>query len=258
MKPSFLGLAMLLLATTASAAVKTEIVTYEQGGTVMQGWVSWDPAKSGKRPGVLLVHDWMGATEHQKSQAEQLAAQGYVVLVADAYGKGVRPASAKEASAEAGKFYANRALLRARLRAGLDWLAARPQVDGTRLAAIGYCFGGMGALELARSGAPLKAVVTFHGSLASASADDAKHIQAKVLVLHGADDPYVKPDEVKAFMDEMRAANLDWQVVQYSGAVHSFTDERAGSDNSKGAAYQPVAAKRSWRAMLDFFEETLR
>lgn len=251
-------IAMCLLASSARAAVKTEIVEYKAGDAVMQGWVSWDAAKAGRRPGVLLVHDWMGATAHQKSQAEQLAAKGYVVFVADAYGKGVRPTTAKDASAEAGKYYANRGLLRARLRAALDLLAARPQVDGTRLATIGYCFGGMGALELARSGAPLRAVVTFHGSLAAENTADAKNIRAKVLVLHGADDPFVKPEEVKAFMDEMRGGHVDWQVVQYADAVHSFTDERAGTDNSKGAAYNPVAARRAWRAMLDFFDETLR
>ena len=170
----------------------------------------------------------------------------------------MRPANAQEAGAEAGKWYKDRGLLRARVRAGLDYLAAQPQADAARLAVIGYCFGGACALELARSGAPLKAVVTFHGSLATPTPEDAKNIKAKVLVLHGADDPYVKQDDVKAFMDEMRAGGVDWQLVQYSGAVHSFTDPRAGSDNSKGAAYNASADKRSWRAMRDFFEETLK
>jgi dienelactone hydrolase len=143
------------------------------------------------------------------------------------------------------------------VRAGLDYLAGLPQADTSRMAATGYCFGGKCALELARSGAPLKAVVTFHGALTTADPADAKNIRAKILVLHGADDPFVKQDDVKGFMDEMRAAGVDWQLVQYSGAVHSFTDPRAGNDNSKGAAYNANADRRSWRAMRDFFEETL-
>lgn len=248
-------IAMCLLASSARAAVKTEIVEYKAGDAVMQGWVSWDAAKAGRRPGVLLVHDWMGATAHQKSQAEQLAAKGYVVFVADAYGKGVRPTTAKDASAEAGKYYANRGLLRARLRAALDLLAARPQVDGTRLATIGYCFGGMGALELARSGAPLRAVVTFHGSLAAENTADAKNIRAKVLVLHGAADGFVAPADKAAFEQELTAAKVDWQLVEYGGAVHCFTDRGAGADPSKGCAYDAAADARSWAAMRTFFAE---
>lgn len=241
----------------AEAAVKSEVVEYRQGDTALSGWLVYNPAVKTKRAGVMLIHDWMGATAHQKAQAERLATLGYVVLVADVYGKGVRPTYAAGASAEAGKFYQDRTLLRARVNAGLDFLSSRPQVDATRLAVTGYCFGGLAALELARSGAPLRAVVTFHGALASASPDDAKNIKAKVLVLHGADDPYVKQADVTAFMDEMRAAGKDWQLVQYSGAVHSFTDDRAGSDNSKGAAYNASADKRSWEAMRDFLAETL-
>ncbi len=243
--------------TPARAAVKSEPVEYRQGDTALSGWLVWDGAAKGKRAGVMLVHDWMGATAHQKQQAEKLAAMGYVVLVADVYGKGVRPADAGAAGAEAGKYYKDRILLRARVNAGLDFLSSRPQVDATRLAVTGYCFGGLAALELARSGAPLRAVVTFHGGLSSASPDDAKNIKAKVLVLHGADDPYTKQSDVTAFMDEMRAAGKDWQVVQYSGAVHSFTDPRAGADNSKGAAYNASADRRSWKAMSDFLAETL-
>ncbi|MBK7367230.1 MAG: dienelactone hydrolase family protein [Candidatus Eisenbacteria bacterium] len=241
----------------AEAAVKSEPVEYRQGDTALSGWLVYDSAAKGKHAGVMLIHDWMGATAHQKEQAEKLAALGYVVLVADVYGKGVRPTDAAAAGAEAGKYYKDRTLLRARVNAGLDFLASRPQVDATRLAVTGYCFGGLAALELARSGAAVRGVVTFHGSLSSAGPDDAKNIQGKVLVLHGADDPYVKQADVTTFMDEMRAAGKDWQVVQYSGAVHSFTDDRAGSDNSKGAAYNASADKRSWEAMRDFLAETL-
>lgn len=253
---SLLALAAFVPAPAPAAVVATP-AEYKAGDTALSGWLVSDPAVKTKRAGVLLIHDWMGATEHQKQQAIRLAKLGYVVLVADVYGKGVRPADAKAASAEAGKYYQDRALLRARVNAGLDYLASRPGVDKDRLAVTGYCFGGLAALELARSGAPLRGVVTFHGSLSAASPEDAKNIRAKVLVLHGADDPYVKQADVTTFMDEMRAAGKDWEVVQYSGAVHSFTDDRAGTDNSKGAAYNASADRRSWEAMRDFLAETL-
>lgn len=249
--------ALSLVPALAFAAVKAELVEYKQGDTVLQGWLAYDDAVKGPRAGVLLVHDWMGVTDHQKRLVEKLAALGYVALAADIYGKGVRPADAQAASAESGKYYKDAALLRARARAGLDFLASRPQADPARLAVTGYCFGGAGALELARSGAPVRAVVTFHGTLDALTGEPAKDLKAGVLVLHGADDPYVKPEKVTAFMAEMRAANADWEVVQYSGAVHSFTDPRAGTDNSKGAAYNPVAAARAWEAMKDFLAEKL-
>jgi len=261
MKRSCLLLVMLvtmpLIPNPARAKVVTQSVEYRQEGTVCQGWLSYDDAVKGRRPAVLLIHDWMGVSDHQKSQVEALAALGYVALAADMYGKGVRPANAQEASAEAGKYYKDPALLRARARAGFDELASLPQTDPERMAVTGYCFGGRCALELARSGAPLRAVVTFHGSLAASAPADKEHFHAKVLALHGADDPFVKQEEVKGFMDEMRAAGVDWQLVQYSGAVHAFTDPRAGNDNSKGTAYNAAADRRSWRAMRDFLEETL-
>jgi dienelactone hydrolase len=188
-------------------------------------------------------------------RAEMLAGLGYVALTADIYGKGVRPKNAQEAQAEAGKYYKDRTLWRARAKAGLDFLASRPEADPGRLAVMGYCFGGGTALELARSGAPLKGVVTFHGSLSSATPEEAKNIKGKVLVLHGADDPYVKQSDVSAFMDEMRKGGVDWELVQYSGAVHAFTVKGAGTDNSKGAAYNAEADRRSWKAMKDFFDE---
>lgn len=250
-------LALVLVPAAGRATVKSELVEYRQGDTVLQGWLAYDDAVKGPRPGVLLVHDWLGVTDHQKSLVEKLAALGYVALAADVYGKGVRPANAAEAAAESGKYYKDAALLRARVRAGLDFLANRPQADATRLAATGYCFGGAGALELARSGAPLRAVVTFHGSLDALMPGTPDDIKAAVLALHGADDPFVKQESVKAFMDEMRAAKVDWELVQYSGAVHSFTDPRAGNDNSKGGAYNATADRRSWEAMKDFLAEKL-
>ena len=243
------------MASMSSGQVRTETVEYRQGDVVLQGYLAYDASIKGKRPAVLVVHNWYGISESTRIRVDQLAALGYVAFAADIYGKGIRPADAAAASAESGKYYKDRGLLRARTRAGLDFLSARPEADPARLAAIGYCFGGSAVLELARSGAPVKATVTFHGGLSTPTPADAKNIKGKMLVLHGADDPYVKQDDVTAFMKEMREAGVDWQLVQYSGTVHSFTDKGAGSDNSTGAAYNESSDRRSWKAMKDFFEE---
>jgi len=255
MKLVLTTLAVLAAVFSAAAEVKTETVEYKQGDVVLQGYLAYDAALSGKRPAVLVIHDWMGVSDDTRMRAEQLAALGYVALAADIYGKGVRPTNSQEASTEAGKFSKDKPLLRSRARAGLDYLTGLSRVDVNRVAVMGYCFGGGAALELGRSGAPLKGIVTFHGSLATPTPADAKNIKGKVLVLHGADDPYVKQDDVKAFMDEMRSAGVNWELVEYGGAVHAFTIKGAGSDNSKGAAYNAQADRRSWQAMKEFFEE---
>ncbi len=257
MKTVLLLLVILALGVPALAQVETMAIEYKQGDVVLKGFVSLDPLVKEKRPGILVVPDWMGVSEYSKMRAYQMAQLGYVALAADVYGNGFQPANAQAAAAEAGKYYKDRQLYRARVRAGLDALARIPQVDTSRLAVVGYCFGGAGALELACSGAPVKAVVTFHGALATPTPEDAKNIRGSVLVLHGADDPFVKQSDVTAFMDEMRKAGVDWQLVQYGGAVHSFTIAGAGNDNSKGAAYNALADRRSWQAMKDFFAEKL-
>jgi dienelactone hydrolase len=195
---------------------------------------------------------------YEKKRAEMLARLGYNVFAADIYGKGVRPQTPQAAAAEAGKYKNDRALLRARVRAGLGVLAKHDLTDDKRIAAIGYCFGGMGVLELARSGADIAGVVTFHGALNGPNPADAKNIKAKVLALHGADDPNVPAKEVTAFEDEMRQGGVDWQLIAYGGAVHSFTDWNAGNDNSKGAAYNERADGRSWEAMKQFFAEVFK
>ena len=252
--PAALALAILVsLAASASAAIHTEAVEYQQGGTVLQGFLAYDDAKKDPRPGILLIHDWMGVGDYAMSRAKQLAELGYVAFAADIYGKGVRPADAKEASALAGKYKEDRALFRDRLKAGLAQLTANQLVAPGKVASIGYCFGGTGVLELVRSGAEVKGVVSFHGGLNTPTPADAKNIKAPVLVLHGADDPFVKPPEVDAFKKEMADASVKYELVAYPGAVHSFTRPDAGSDNSKGAAYNEAADKASWIAMKDFF-----
>ncbi len=252
--------ATLLLACTISAQAKlvTKFVEYKQGETTLEGYVVYDDATAGKRPGVLVVHQWMGLTDYEKHRAEQLAELGYVAFCADIYGKGIHPKDTKEAGAEATKYKTDRALLRLRVNAGLDELKKNELVDTERVAAIGYCFGGTTVIELARSGANIAGIVSFHGGLDSPTPADGKNIKCKVLVCHGADDPYVPAKDLAAFEDEMRSANVDWTLIKFGGAVHSFTQPMAGNDNSKGAAYNERADRRSWAAMKMFFSGLLK
>ncbi len=233
----------------------TRTVEYRQGDTVLEGYLAYDDAIAGKRPGVLVVHEWTGLGEYVRKRAVQLARLGYVAFCADIYGKGVRPKTPAEAGREAGKYRSDRQLLRARAGAGLDALRKDPRVDPARIAAIGYCFGGTAVLELARSGAQLNGVVSFHGGLDTQNPADGKNIRTRVLVLHGADDPRVPQQQVAAFQEEMRQGDVDWQMVFYGGAVHSFSNPESGSDPSRGAAYNEQADRRSWEAMKSFFTE---
>jgi dienelactone hydrolase len=241
----------------ARAEVKTEVVEYRHGDVVLEGYLAYDASLGGKRPGVLVVHEWNGHNPYVRKRAEQLARLGYVAFALDMYGKGVRPKDAKEAAALAAIYKGDRNLMRARAVAGLDVLRNHARVDRARLAAIGYCFGGTTVLEMARGGAELAAVVSFHGGLDTPTPADARNIKGKVLALHGGDDPFVPAKQVEAFQEEMRKGGVDWQFVSYGGAVHSFTNPEAGSDNSKGAAYNERADRRSWEAMKVFFAETL-
>ena len=245
-------------ALPAAAAVKTEVVEYKDGDQVCEGFLAYDDAAKGKRPGVVVVHEWMGLGDYAKGRATKLAELGYVAFAADIYGKGIRAKDAKEAGALAGKYKGDLPLLRSRAKAAFDTLAKNGRVDTAKIFAIGYCFGGTTALELARSGAPLAGTVSFHGGLATKDPADAKNIKGPVLVLHGAADPYVPPAEVAAFQKEMDDAKVDWQMVSYSGAVHAFTNPAAGNDPSKGAAYDARADRRSWEAMKAFFAELTR
>lgn len=243
-------------AVAAHAQLHMETVEYKDGNATLEGyWAYDDSIIKGRRPGVLVVHQWKGLGDYEKKRAEMLAKLGYNVFCADIYGKGVRPQDAKDAGALAGKFKANRALLRERVNAGLAALRENPLTDKSKVAAIGYCFGGTTVLELARSGADLSGVVSFHGGLDSPNPEDGAKIRCRVLALHGADDPTVSKRDLAAFEEEMRRGNVDWELIMYGGAVHAFTDWNAGNDNSKGAAYNEKADKRSWEAMRQFFAE---
>ncbi|EQA44805.1 dienelactone hydrolase family protein [Leptospira broomii serovar Hurstbridge str. 5399] len=247
---------LMLIASSVSAKVKTETVEYKQGDTTLEGFLAYPEGKDKKAPGIILVHDWFGLGENTKARAKQLAALGYVAFAADIYGKGVRPKSIEEAAKLAGSFReGDRKLLRARAQAALDALKSQSNVDADNLAILGYCFGGTAALELARTGAPLKGTISFHGGLSTPKPEESNVIKGKVLAMHGADDPFVKAEEVAAFQEEMRKAKIDWQFVSYGGAVHSFTIKEAGNDNSKGAAYNEKADHRSWVELRNFLKE---
>lgn len=245
---------LLLAALPASALIKTKVVEYKDGDVVLQGYAAWEDGFKDKRPGILVVHEWWGHGPYARRRAEQLAKLGYTAFALDMYGKGVLAASHEDAGKLAGAFLGDRSAMRARALAGLEQLKKLPFVDQAELGAIGYCFGGSTVLELARAGVALKGVVSFHGALSTPS-PATETPKAKILVLHGADDPNVSP-HVPGFLEEMREVNADWQLVQYGGAVHSFTVPEAGTDTAKGAAYNKSADRRSWEAMKAFFDES--
>jgi dienelactone hydrolase len=246
---------LLTLATTAFAEIKTATVAYKDGDTELEGFVAYDDTIKGPHPGVLIVHDWTGLQDYAKSRAKQIAELGYVAFAADIYGKGIRPTDPKDSAAQAGKYKGDLPLYRKRLLLALEQLKAQPGVDAKKLGAIGYCFGGTGALELARSGADVQGVVSFHGGLATTMPAQQGTLVASLLVCHGAADPYVKPEEVAAFKKEMEQAKAKLEFIAYPGAVHSFSNPGAGSDVSKGNAYQEKADKESWTAMKKFFAD---
>ena len=250
-----LFLLTLMVPALVQAAIETRSVEYRQGNTRLVGYLAFPKDVTGPLPGILVVHEWMGLNDYAKHRADQLAELGYIAFAADIYGDGKIAANREEAGKLAGSYKNDRPLLRARVAAGLATLKAQPGVTGDKIAAIGYCFGGTAVLELARSGADIAGVVSFHGGLDTPTSQDAKNIRAKVLALHGADDPYVPADQVAAFENEMRQAGVDWQLIVYGGAVHGFTNPANGTDNSKGAAYNALADARSWVAMQRFFNE---
>jgi dienelactone hydrolase len=224
------ALSILALSSVSAAAIRTHVIAYNLGNVRLMGYLAYDDSLKGRRPAVLLVHEWWGLNDYIKRRTVQVASLGYIAFAADIYGDGFVTKDPKEAGKLAGGFRGgDRKLLRERVNAGLQVLMNHGLTDKAKIAAIGYCFGGTTVLELARSGAELAGVVSFHGGLDTPNPDDAKNIKAKVLVLHGADDPNVPVMQVNAFQDEMRKAKVDWQMISYGGAVHSFTNPDSGS-----------------------------
>jgi dienelactone hydrolase len=246
---------VLVGASAALAEIQTEVVEYQHGDVVLEGYLAYDDAIEGERPGIVVVHEWTGLGDYARARAEQLAELGYVAFAIDMYGQGIRPTTPEEAGAQATIYRSDRQLMRDRADAGLQWLIDHELSDDDQIAAIGYCFGGGVVLEMARSGAPVDGVVSFHGNLDTPAPTDAEAIQGRVLVLHGAADPLVPEEQIAGFMAEMAAAEVDWQMVFYGGAVHSFTNPDAGHAEIEGVAYDADADARSWAAMRQFFNE---
>jgi dienelactone hydrolase len=249
---------LLAAASTAAAgpaAVKSRTVEYKIGDQSFEGVFVYPQASKGKLPGVLMVHNWLGVSDETKKQAERMAKLGLAVFAVDVYGKGVRAKGPQDAMPLASKYKGDRKLFRERVLRGLEILREQKEVDPAKIVAAGYCFGGTGVIELARAGADVKAVVSFHGGLDSPTPADGKNIKAKVVALQGADDPYVKPADIAAFQNEMRTHNVDWQMTVYGGAVHSFTEVGAGSDAKTGAAYNQKADERSFEVFTDLIGE---
>lgn len=259
MKKMVLTAVLILIAVApAGAEIKTHVVTYGASSAPLEGFLAYDDSSREMRPGILVIHEWWGLNDYIRGRVVQLARLGYVAFAADIYGKGQRASTQDEAKKLSGKFSKDRSLLRSRAQAALEELQKSPLADKSRLAAIGYCFGGMTALELARSGAPLKAAVSFHGTLDTPTVQDARNIKGSILALTGADDPFVPATQRESFIDEMRKGGVDWQMHIYGNTVHSFTNPASGNDPSRGIAYNPLSDRRSWQAMQDLFNEVFK
>ena len=246
---------MSLHAAPADVPIETKTITYQIGPDTFEGCVS-RPAKldGANAPGVLVAHDWTGFGPFPRERAEQLARLGYIALALDMYGKGIHAKNPEEAGKLAGAFYKDPALFRTRAQAALAELLKQPGVDPARIGAIGFCFGGLTVLELARSGANVKGVVTFHGSLKTTGPAKPGDIKAtEILVLHGSRDPLVPPADVAGFMEEMNTAKVPFRLVAYPDAVHAFTNPEAGNDPTKPTAYNAAAAEGAYAEMTAFF-----
>jgi len=242
----------------ASLEIAVREVEYRAGDTVLRGHLALPASGGAPRPAVLVVHEWWGRGAHSDQSAEELARLGYVGLALDMYGDGRTTSDPEQAGAWSKTIKDHPDLRFARLRAAMDVLRSLPEVDMTRVACIGYCFGGTTSLEAAWAGLDLRAVVSFHGSLTTPAAAHAAGVKASILVCHGADDPFVPKDSIDAFQASMRANAYDWEFAAYGGAVHSFTNPAADGSFNPGAKYHAVAAARSWALMQDFLAERLR
>jgi dienelactone hydrolase len=227
---------------------------YEHDGTLLEGYLALDGERADPRPAVLIAHTWQGRGEFVCDKARALAGQGYVAFALDLYGKGVIGQGPEESGRLMQPFLDDRALLQARMLKALDTICALDEVDNNRIAAIGYCFGGLCVLDLARVGADVQAVVSFHGLLSKPGNTDGKPIKAKPLILHGHDDPMAPVEDVVAIEQELSAAGADWQINVYGNTMHSFTNPNA-NDPAMGTVYNDLADHRSWNSLMNFLKE---
>ena len=250
------GAGRVWVAGGAHAKVQTKAVTYKDGDVALKGTISWDDSIKGKRPGVLIVHEWWGLDDYARGRAKQLAAAGYVAFALDMYGVGKVTKHAKEAGAWSKQVSTNIDHWVRRAKAGLDVLKADANVDGAKTAAIGYCFGGSTVMQMAYANQAVNAVVSFHGSLPPA-AETVTAINPRVLIAHGRDDPFVKRERIIAFKAGLDKAKVDWEMMEFSGTKHSFTNPEADHRGMKQLAYNPRADKRSWAALFRFLTRFL-
>jgi dienelactone hydrolase len=248
------GLA-LLVSVTVEAKVVTKTIEYTHEGVALQGYLAYDDAQQGSRPGVLVVPEWWGLNDYAKTRARQLADMGYVAFAADMYGGAKTTRDAKQAGEWSSAVGGKPGLLASRAKAGLDVLRKQSQTNGRHLAAIGFCFGGGAVLQLAYSGETLDGVVSFHGSLAAPDTAQQKQIKSSILVLHGAEDTFIKPQTIDDMRKGLDAAGADWYMVTYAHAVHAFTNPDADNYKLPGVGYNEKAARRSWDEMQRFFKE---
>jgi len=229
-------------------------VIYLDGDSRLQGYFSKAKVSKAKIPGIIIIPAWFGLTDHEKEAANKLALLGYHALAADIYGPGNTPKTPEEAGEKANYYKANFSVFQSRIKAAINEII-KQGADGEQIVVMGYCFGGTGALEAARGDLPVKGVVSFHGGLGKDPKRPNTLIKPSILVLHGADDPYVPAADINGFQQEMREGKADWQMIYYADAVHAFTEKKAGNDNSKGAAYNETADKRSWEHMKLFLKQ---
>lgn len=234
--------------------IRTRTIEYEDGDTLLEGDLAWDDGAAGPRPGVLVAHAWRGRGEFDTEKARALAKLGYTGFAMDLFGKGVSGGSIEENRALIRPFMEDRALLQRRMQVALECLRAQAEVERARTGAIGFCFGGLCVLDLARSGADVGGVVSFHGLLRPPGNTSGNTIRSKVLVLHGWDDPMATPEALVTLGQELTSMRADWQVHAFGNAMHAFTNPQA-NDPGFGTVYQPDADRRSWRLMQDFFAE---
>lgn len=250
----------LAIVTAASAAPTGQEVTYSAEGTPLNGYIA-HPKAEGKRPGVLIVHEWWGNNDYPRKRADMLAELGYVAMALDMFGNGTVVSTPAEAGKLAGEVAKNWDVAEKRFRAAMTLLAGQPDVDSRRMAAIGYCFGGGVVLNMARRGLDLAGVVSFHGSLGTPTPAQPGGVKAKLLVLNGAADPFIKPEQIEAFNKEMQAAKVEYRFINYEGAVHAFTNPDSTENGRKfnlPLAYQAEADRSSWDEMKRFFSATLK
>ena len=252
-----LSLFLLASAFVANAAPRAEKISWTDGGKTFDGYLVWDDASKAPRPGLVMVPNWYGVNDHAVAKAKTLAGKDYVILLADVYGRGLRPSNPDEAGKASGAVYADPAALRSRAKAALAALrgaAKQAPIDTRHLGAIGFCFGGAVALDLARSGAELSGVATFHGNLSTKMPTQAGVIKAPLLVMNGGDDKFISAESITAFESEMRGAKADWQFVNFGGAVHCFA-EPDENGSLPGCKFHEPSYRRSVKMMHNFFAE---